>query len=106
LALAALALNLSLIQSGQCLVFHQYRLAEHPREFHTATLLSNGKGLVRGAAANNLFFSPGRLYASAYRLMEQPPVRWAPPGFSTPANLCRMAGVLVAAGKLSYGGGH
>jgi len=48
LALAALALNLSLIQSASAWYFTNTGSLNTPREFHTATLLSNGKVLCRG----------------------------------------------------------
>jgi len=103
LALAALALNLSLIQSASAWYFTNTGSLNTPREFHTATLLSNGKVLVAGGR-NNLVFSP------APSCMIPPPAHGGNTGSLGTARLQHTATllpngrVLVAAGNVNGGG--
>src|SRR6266478_2389514 len=65
LALAAFALNLSVIQSASAWYFTNTGSLNIPREFHTATLLSNGKVLVAGGRNNLVLLSSTELYDPA-----------------------------------------
>src|ERR1039458_7660336 len=98
LALAVLALNLSITQQAKGASFLTTGPMGSARALHTATLLPSGKVLVTAGAGNNILYSSVELYDPAT-------ANWSATGPLSTAR-CTHTATLLPSGKVLVTGGY